>query len=163
MPDIISIVGKSKTGKTTLIEKLIPVFKEKGYKVGTIKNTFHTVEFDQPGTDSWRHMKAGSEMTVLNSADSIMMVKVKRQEDDIAKIVTLFRDECDLIIIEGLKERDYPKIEIHRKEKGPLLADVSNVIAIATDEEIDTDIMQFNLNDINGITQLIQDKILSHK
>lgn len=163
MPHIISIVGKSKTGKTTLIEKLIAALKQRGYKIGTVKNTFHKVELDKPGTDTWRHIKAGSEATVLNSADSIMMIKVKGQENNLSEIIKLFDNGYDIIIIEGLKESDLPKIEVHRKEKGPLLTNLTNVIGIATDEKLNISIPQFNLNDINSITQFIQDKIINHK
>ena len=67
MPPVISIVGKSKSGKTTLIEKLIPELKKRGYKIGIIKHAFHELEFDKKGKDSWRHKAAGAETVMVSS------------------------------------------------------------------------------------------------
>ncbi len=70
MPPIVSVVGKSKSGKTTLIEKLIQELKSRGYRVATIKHIPQGVSFDEPGKDSWRHLQAGSEAASFSSTHS---------------------------------------------------------------------------------------------
>ncbi len=159
MPAIVAIVGRSKTGKTTLIEKLILALKARGYTIGTVKNTFHSVEFDKPGSDTWRHIKAGSEATVLNSAESIFMVRQKKQDYKLKDILKWFGSGYDLILLEGFKESDTPKILIHRKAKTLPIRTLSNIQAIATDEKLDIDIPQYSLDDISGLTDLIEKMI----
>ncbi len=75
MPPIISVVGKSESGKTTLIEKLIPELKNRGYRIGTIKHAHHNFDMDKEGKDSWRHKAAGSETVVIVSPGKISIVK----------------------------------------------------------------------------------------
>jgi molybdopterin-guanine dinucleotide biosynthesis protein B len=159
MPAIVAIVGRSKTGKTTLIEKLILALKAKGYTIGTVKNTLHRVEFDKQGSDTWRHMKAGSETTVLNSAESIFMVRQKKSDDVFQDIIKWFGNEYDLILLEGFKESDAAKILVHRKDKTLPISSLSNLVAIATDEKLDTDIPQYSRDDISSFTYLIEDLI----
>ncbi|GAH07037.1 unnamed protein product, partial [marine sediment metagenome] len=73
MPPIISIVGKSKAGKTTLIERLVGELKSRGYQVATIKHAPEGVTFDEPGKDSWRHIQAGSDVTAICSSNEIVV------------------------------------------------------------------------------------------
>ncbi len=75
MPQIICIVGRSQSGKTTLIEKLIPELKRRGYRIGTIKHSHHIFDFDKTGKDSWRHKDAGAETVIVVSPGKIAMVK----------------------------------------------------------------------------------------
>lgn len=156
MPAIVAIVGRSKTGKTTLIEKLILALKARGYTIGTVKNTFHTVDFDKPGSDTWRHIKAGSEATILNSAESILMVIQKKHEYRLKDILKLFGGGYDLILLEGFKESEATKILVHRKDKTLPISTLLNVVAIATDEKLDIDIPQYSRDDISSFTYLIE-------
>jgi molybdopterin-guanine dinucleotide biosynthesis adapter protein len=158
---VIAIVGKSKTGKTTLIEKLIPELKSRGYHIATVKHTFHTVDFDIHGTDTWRHIQAGSEAVVLSSADSIIMIKRTGAHKKVEDAISLLGENFDIVIVEGFKESDLPKIEVHRREKGIPLSGLKNLLAIATDERLDTPVPQYSLSDAKGIADLIQDKILT--
>lgn len=157
---IVAIVGRSKTGKTTLIEKIIREFKNKHYRIATIKNTLHKADFDIQGKDTWRHMQAGSDATALSSADSIMIVKKKTSSDDLGEILKYFNNDYDLIIVEGYKESNLPKIEVHRKEKGPPLNDLKELLAIATNEILETDVTQISLDDIKGIVEIIEKKVI---
>ena len=156
MAAIIAIVGKSKRGKTTLIEKLITEFKSRGYRIATVKHTFHTVDFDIPGTDTWRHMQAGSDAVVLSSDKALMMVKRIADNKRIEDAIEMLCEDYDLVLVEGFKESDLPKIEVHRKEKGSPLMNVKHLIAIATDERLETPLPQFALTDTQGIADLIQ-------
>ena len=80
MSPIISIVGKSKSGKTTLISKLIPELKKRGYRIGVIKHAFHKFEIDKKGKDSWQHKEAGAETVVVSSPGRVTMVKDSEDE-----------------------------------------------------------------------------------
>ena len=74
MPPVVSIVGKSKSGKTTVIERLIQELNSRGYRVATIKHAPQGTSFDEPGKNSWRHIEAGSEATVVSSPDNVVLV-----------------------------------------------------------------------------------------
>ena len=156
MPPIVSIVGKSKSGKTTLIEGLISELKSRGYRVATIKHTSRGLALDKPGKDSWRHIQAGSEATAVVSSDQIVLIKPVTQDLNLDEIVRLFGEDYDIILAEGFKQSSAPKIEVHRKEVGPPLSGVRKLIAIATDEPLETKTKQFSLQDIKGLADLLE-------
>ena len=156
MTPIVSIVGKSKSGKTTLIEKLIVELKPRGYRVATIKHTPHGANFDEPGKDSWRHVQAGSEATVISSPDKLVMIKPTRARATLDEIALFFGEDYDIIIAEGFKQDDAPKIEVHRKEVGEPLSNIRKLFAIATDEPLETKTRQFSLEDITGLADLLE-------
>jgi len=156
MPPIVSIVGKSKSGKTTLIEKLIRELKSRGYRVATIKHTPQMLTFDEPGKDSWRHTQAGSEATVTSSPDKMVLIKPVSGDLSLEQIAHLLGEDYDIILTEGFKQGNAPKIEIHRKQAGPPLASVRKLIAIATDEPLETKTRQFSLEDIKGLADLLE-------
>jgi molybdopterin-guanine dinucleotide biosynthesis protein MobB len=156
MLPIISIVGESKSGKTTLIEKLIPELKSRGFKVATIKHSIHSLSFDKEGKDSWRHIQAGSVVTAVVSPDQVVLIKPLSEEPDLNEIARLLGDDFDIVLTEGFKQSQVPKIEVHRKAASPPLSHVNNLIAIASDEPLETDARQFSLNDIKGIADFLE-------
>ena len=156
MPPIVSVIGKSKSGKTTLIEKLIPELKSRGYRVATIKHAPLGISFDEPDKDSWRHLQAGSETTIISSPDKVVMIKSVAQEPALDEIARLLGEDCDIILTEGFKQGNAPKIEVHRKEAGPLLKDIRKLIAIVTDEPLETKARQFSPEDIKGLVDLLE-------
>jgi molybdopterin-guanine dinucleotide biosynthesis protein B len=158
MPPIVSIIGKSKSGKTTLIEKLIGELKSRGYRVATIKHTHHKLSFDEPGKDSWRHIQAGSEATVISTDDNTVLIKPA--SESLEPLARLIGEDYDIILTEGFKTGDAPKIETHRKQAGPPLDSVSQLIAIATDEPLDAKVRQFSLDDIKGISDLLEKEFI---
>ena len=117
MIPIISIVGKSDSGKTTLIEKLIPVLTQRGYRVATVKHDIHGFEVDQEGKDSWRHKQAGAHTVVISSPDKIALIRDVERDLNLGEIRDLLIRDVDLILSEGYKKDIQPKIEIFRKEK----------------------------------------------
>jgi len=157
MPPIISIVGKSKSGKTTLIEKLIGELKSRGYRVATVKHTPKGMTFDEPDKDSWRHIQAGSKATAITSSDKIVLIKPIAQALTLDEIVRFFGEDYDIILAEGFKQDDAPKIEVHRKEVGPSLTTIRKLIAIVTDEPLETKTRQFSLQDIKGLADLLEE------
>jgi molybdopterin-guanine dinucleotide biosynthesis protein B len=157
MPPIVSIVGKSESGKTTLIQKLIKELKSRGYRVATIKHTPQDVAFDQPDKDSWRHIQAGSEATMISAADRIALIKPVAKSLTFEQIAHHLGEDGDIILAEGFKESSVPKIEVHRKEIGPPLVSIRKRIAIVTDEPLTIKTRQFSTEDIKGLANLLED------
>ena len=163
MPPIIAIVGKSKAGKTTLIEKLISELKSRGYRVSTIKHSAHRLSFDKPNKDSWRHIQAGSSATIIVSPNRIVQIKPVTEEPDLSKIAHLFSEDYDIILAEGFKHGNAPKMEVHRKAAGPPLSFIDNLVAIATDEPLETKARQLSLHDIKNIADFLENSFIKSK
>ena len=156
MPPIVSIIGKSKSGKTTFIERLVQELKSRGYRVATIKHIPQGVSFDEPGKDSWRHLQAGSEAAVVSSPEKIVMIKPVERDSTLDDVAHFLGEGYDIILTEGFKQGSAPKIEIHRKNAGPLLKGVKRLIAIVTDEPLETKARQFSPEDIKGLADLLE-------
>lgn len=156
MPPVISIVGRSKSGKTTIIEKLLTELNKRGYVIATVKHTYHKVDLDKKGKDTWRHIKAGSSSVVLSSPTGNVLIKPARGKGGLGDIVRLLGEGFDLIIAEGFKKDAAPKIEVHRKDVGPPLSNVNKLIAVVTDEALEGIPRQFSLEDITGLADLIE-------
>ena len=163
MPPIVSIVGESKSGKTTLIEMLISQLKSRGYRVATIKHSVHRLSFDKTGKDSWRHIQAGSAATAIVSPDEVVLIKTVTAEPDLNEIARLLGEDYDIILAEGFKQSQTPKVEVHRKAVGPPLSQINNLIAIATDEPLETKTRQFSLNDIKGLADFLESGFIKSK
>jgi molybdopterin-guanine dinucleotide biosynthesis protein B len=156
MPPIVSIIGRSKSGKTTLIEKLIVELKSRGYHVATAKHTHRDMTSPESDKDSDRHLKAGSEASLIIDPHGLMMIKPLQKELTLTQIAQIIGEDYDLILTEGYKQDDAPKIEVHRKANAPPLTDVKKLFAIVTDEPLDTKIRQFALDDIKAIADLLE-------
>lgn len=156
MPAIVAIIGNSNSGKTTLIEKLIPELKGRGYRVATIKHTPHGMTLGDQGKDSWRHLQAGSAAAIIASPTQIVLIKPVAPDVSLDEIARLFGANYDIILAEGFKQASAPKIEVHRKESGPLLNDIKRLIAIVTDEPLETRTRQFSLDDVKGLADLLE-------
>ena len=160
MPPIVAIVGYSKSGKTTLLEKIIPVLKNKGYRIGTIKHSHHDVDIDQRGKDSFRHKKAGAETVIVASVKSLVMIK-NDADDKLSTLVKYFTD-MNLILAEGFKNRGVPKIEVFRPEihEKPVCTEDENLIALVTDVNIPAAVPVFHSSNIEGLVELIEENII---
>ena len=160
MKPIICIAGRSQTGKTTLIEKLIPVLKNRGYRLGTIKHSHHIFEMDKTGKDSWRHKDAGAETVIIASPGKIAMVK-SDHEGTLDSLVDYFGD-MDLVITEGYKGEMKPKIEVVRatRHQQALLADDANLVAIVTDVDLSAEVPVFGMEDIDQLADFIEKNYL---
>jgi molybdopterin-guanine dinucleotide biosynthesis protein B len=155
---VIGIAGYSGSGKTTLIEKLIPVFVREGLRVSLIKHAHHEFDLDQPGKDSYRHRTAGcSEVLVSSSKRWAMMHELRGAPEPGLQEQLKHFSPCDLVIVEGFKSEPMPKVEVHRKAStAPLLhPDDRHVVAVATDERLDTRLPQIDLDDAEAVALFI--------
>ena len=158
---LVCIVGHSGSGKTTYIERLIPELKKRGYRLAVIKHHQHEFDIDVEGKDSWRYFKAGSDAAVISSPDKVALTRKVDHDLTPDELQALVGDGYDLIIIEGFKKSDEPKIEVHRAELGKTLACVpEDLIAVVTDEKLDLSIEQYDLNNVTAIADLIEDRLL---
>ncbi|MDH3997441.1 MAG: molybdopterin-guanine dinucleotide biosynthesis protein B [Desulfuromonadales bacterium] len=167
-PPVISIVAKSGTGKTTLLEKLIAEIKLRNYKVGVIKHDAHSFDIDHEGKDSWRLTQAGADTMLITSPDKLTMVKQYRaeQEPTLAETVATYCGEVDLVLTEGFKKSAMPKIEVHRQARSErlLCRDEeydSTLIAVASDSSLKLDVPVYDINDAQGLCDLIVARYLT--
>ena len=160
MPPIICIVGRSQSGKTTLIEKLIPALKNRGYRIGTIKHSHHIFDFDKTGKDSWRHRDAGAETVIIASPGKIALVK-NDHEGTLDSLREFFGD-MDLVITEGFKNERKPRIEVFRKANHDIPISIGNphLVALVTDADVDLDVPCFGLEEVDALADLIEKKFL---
>jgi molybdopterin-guanine dinucleotide biosynthesis protein B len=165
MIPIISIVGKSDSGKTTLIEKLVPELTQRGYRIATVKHDVHGFEVDREGKDSWRHKKAGAHTVVISSPHKVALIRDVDEDLTLAEIRESFIQDVDLILSEGFKKDVQPKIEIFRKEKHTklLCTKEDNLIAIVSDKKFRVGVSCFSLDDIRGVADFIEKKYLQYE
>jgi molybdopterin-guanine dinucleotide biosynthesis protein B len=112
MERVMAIVGRSKIGKTTLMVKLIAELTARGVRVATMKHTRHHFETDQPGKDSYKHFEAGAAASGVFSDEKLAVVKRLDKPVAVREIISQYLAGHDLVLIEGLKSDDLPKIEI---------------------------------------------------
>ena len=158
LPRIVSIVGKTDAGKTTLIENLVPELVKLGFRVGTVKHDVHGFEMDREGKDSYRHKKSGAVVALISSPGRVGMVRDADHDHTLAELRQLFLSDVDLILTEGYKREAWPKVEIHRKRLArPLLATPEEgLIAVVTDEPMPVDVPHFGLDDAAGLAAFLR-------
>lgn len=155
---IFGFAGYSGSGKTTLIEKLIPLFVQRNLRVSLIKHAHHTFDVDQPGKDSFRHRHAGcTEVLVTSSRRWALMHELRgAPEPGLTEQIERL-SPCDLLLVEGFKHERIPKLEVYRAEVGEsvLHPHDGNIVAVASDEKLDTKLPQFDLNKPDAIAEFI--------
>ena len=155
---IFGFAGWSGSGKTTLIEQLIPLIVARGVKVALIKHAHHTFDVDQPGKDSYRHRHAGcTEVLVSSSRRWVLMHELKGEpEPGFAELIEHV-SPCDLLLVEGYKREKVPKLEVYRAAVGePLLhPHDTDIVAIASDQRLETRLPQLDLNAPPAIADFI--------
>ncbi|EPI5803245.1 bifunctional molybdopterin-guanine dinucleotide biosynthesis adaptor protein MobB/molybdopterin molybdotransferase MoeA [Vibrio parahaemolyticus] len=150
----------SGTGKTTLLEALLPKLTEAGLRIGMLKHAHHNFDVDKPGKDSYRLRKAGaSQMLIASRNRFALMTETPEAEAEFEYLLTRFdEDKLDVVLVEGCKNIAFPKIELHREEVGKpwLYPHDENIIAIASDSaELDSELPQMNINDLDAIAQFV--------
>lgn len=166
-PVVISIVAKSGTGKTTLLEKIISELKERKYRVGALKHDAHRFEIDHKGKDSWRLTQAGADTMAITSPAKLALVKknAEAEEKSPAEIIDQYFADVDVVLTEGFKKNDFPKIEVHRKERSQSLLcrgkeNDKSLLAVASDDNLTLDVPVFHINDFVGICDFLESHFL---
>ena len=162
MIPIVSIVGKSDSGKTTLIEKIVPELIRRGYRVTTVKHDLHGFEIDRQGKDSWRHKQAGAQGVIISSPQKVALIRDVDKDMSLEELRDAFGGNADLILAEGFKKDVQPKIEVFRKEEHQelLCTEEDNLVAIASNRPFDIGIPCLDIDDVKGIVDLIESKFL---
>lgn len=154
----IGIIGYSNTGKTTLIEKLIPIFRSRSLKVSAIKNAHHGFDMDRPGKDSFRYREAGAgQVLIATTSRWALLTETPDRSATLDQLLAQLAP-CDLVIVEGFKSEGHiPRIEVRRaiNTESPLFPHDPNVIAVAADHVLDTQLPRLDLNDAAKIADFI--------
>jgi molybdopterin-guanine dinucleotide biosynthesis protein B len=160
---VVSIVGKSNSGKTTLIEKLIPALKKRGYRVATIKHDVHGFEMDKEGKDTYKHFHSGADAVLISSPKKMAVIKRVERELTLDELVNQFYPDMDIVITEGFKRLDKPKIEVFRSSVHPdlLCTAADNRVAMVSDTPIEVDCPRFDINDVEALADFIEQRFLN--
>lgn len=164
----VSFVAWSGTGKTTLIEKVIHELKKRGYRVGAAKCDSHEFEIDIPGKDSYRMAAAGADTVLITSKSKLALIRKNSGLPDIDEVLQTYFHDVDIVLVEGYKTSNLPKIEIHRKELGNSLICADgvmrlNLVALVSDEPVNVDVPLYDIDDISGIACFIEEKFLGRR
>ena len=165
MIPIVSVVGKSDSGKTTLIEKLVPELTRRGYRVATVKHDIHGFEVDREGKDSWRHKQAGAHSVVISSPTKAALIRDVERDMSLEEIREKLVRDVDLILSEGYKKDVQPKVEVFRKEvhKKLLCTKKDNLVAIVSNRKFGVGVPCFGLEDMKGLASFIEKEFLKSK
>ncbi len=161
---VLCFVGRSNSGKTTLIERVIPELVRAGYKLATVKHTGHGFDLDTEGKDSWRHKKAGASAVVVLSNGSLAMFADVPTETNLEAIRSRYLDaDLDLIIAEGWKNEAYPKIIIVRDQVGEIPVSSDGVLAVVSNKPLSLPVPVIDPDDIAGVVTLIRKHFSPHR
>ncbi|HAA03172.1 MAG TPA: molybdopterin-guanine dinucleotide biosynthesis protein B [Syntrophobacteraceae bacterium] len=165
MPPIVCIVGASNSGKTTFLEKLIPELVRRGYRIGTVKHDAHGFEMDREGKDTWRHRNAGAQTIAIASPNQTATIRRTDAEVDLEELVGRFFWREDLVLTEGYKRSQRPKIEVFRKvvEPQPICTTEDNLMALVSDDLKEAAVPVFSFGDVAGVADLIETRFLKDR
>lgn len=161
---VVSIVGKSDAGKTTLLEGVVAELVARGYAVATCKHHAHDVELDVAGKDSWRHARAGARMVMVSSPAQFVAVRRVERELSLDEIAAeAERAGCDLLLTEGFKRSARVRIEVVRRARSrELISDPSELVALVTDDDAIAapGVPRFALDDHRGVADFVEREFL---
>ncbi|MEO0357594.1 MAG: molybdopterin-guanine dinucleotide biosynthesis protein B [Pseudomonadota bacterium] len=155
---VFGVTGWKNAGKTGLMERLVADIAARGFSVSTLKHAHHNFDVDQPGRDSFRHRAAGAQQVLLSSGKRwALMTELRDDVEPTLDALLTQMTPVDLILIEGWKREPHPKIEAWRKDaENPLIAPGDpTIVAVASDTVLDTDRVQFDLDDTGAIADFI--------
>jgi molybdopterin molybdotransferase len=166
-PPVVSFVAHSGTGKTTLLEQLIPILKVRGYRVGAIKHDAHRFEIDHPGKDSHRLTAAGADSMLICSGEKLALVRQHQQAPTVEELLAICGGDLDIILTEGFKQSSLPKIELHRAALGrELICRGTNhdptLLAVASDVPLLLDVPLLDLNNPAEIAAFIEEHTMQN-
>jgi molybdopterin-guanine dinucleotide biosynthesis adapter protein len=159
-PPLFGIVGWKNSGKTTLVSNLIAELTRRGYKVAAVKHAHHAFDVDQPGRDSYKFREAGArEVAVISDKRVAIMHELREETEPALEDVIRRLEGSQLILVEGFKRHDHPKIEARRREavqQDAMAAEFPGIVAIASDHPVESgELPVFALDDIAGIADFV--------
>jgi molybdopterin-guanine dinucleotide biosynthesis protein B len=156
---LIGLAGWSGSGKTTLLAKLLPALILRGRTVSTVKHAHHSFDVDQPGKDSHTHRLCGAHEVLISSARRwALMHELRDEREQTLRELVVRLSPVDLVIVEGFKTENHPKLEVHRVVIGKELLYPSdpNIVAIASDlPSANVPLPSAELDDIEAIADLV--------
>ncbi len=165
MIPILSVVGRSNSGKTTLLEKLIRELTTRGHRICTVKHDVHGFEVDREGKDSWRHKQAGAHTVILSSPKRLALIRDVECDQSLEEIRGRFIRDVDLILSEGYKSDIHPKIEVYRKaaHPEPLCTSMDALVAVTSDIPLDLGVPCLDIDDVKGLADIIEGLFLRQR
>ena len=153
---ILCFVGRSNSGKTTLIERVIPELVRAGYKIATVKHAGHGFDLDTEGKDSWRHKQAGASAVVIISKSSLAMFADVSDHMNVEDVREHYLDSSyDLILAEGWRSEGYPKIVVVRDQIGEVPVSQDGLLAVVSNKPVDTSVPLLDPDDVSAVAALI--------
>lgn len=162
MRPIVSIIGKSNSGKTDLLEKLISEFQQRGYQVAVIKHAGEEIEFDQAGKDSSRLAEVTRGLVMVSTSRKIVTIRPVSHDLNPQELSRFIGDEADFILAEGFKESHTYKIEVLREPTNNILSSPKELLAVVTDNPVDVDVPQYSRQQIRELADLVLTRFSPH-
>jgi molybdopterin-guanine dinucleotide biosynthesis adapter protein len=160
---VIGLAGWSGAGKTTLIVKLIPALKARGFSVSTLKHAHHAFDIDKPGKDSYQHREAGATEVLVTSANRwALMHELRGAPEPSLHDLLAHLAQVDLVIVEGFKAEAHAKLEVHRLANGKpfLFPEDAHIKAVVSDfadpaATLPPHLPHAHLDDIDAVVELV--------
>ncbi|MGQ0709828.1 MAG: molybdopterin-guanine dinucleotide biosynthesis protein B [Rhodoferax sp.] len=157
---VFGIAGHSGMGKTTLLEQLIPELRARALVVSLIKHSHKAIEIDRPGKDSYRLRQAGCQEVLLLGQDRWALMHELRGAPEPELDYLLDRlQHCDLVLVEGFKGGDFPKLEVWRASQNQALLHPhwGGIIAVASDTTLPAPCtaQRLDLHDVGAIADFV--------
>ncbi|NMG04400.1 molybdopterin-guanine dinucleotide biosynthesis protein B [Azoarcus taiwanensis] len=163
---VFGIAGWSNSGKTTLIEKVIPCLTARGLRVAVIKHAHHGFDLDRPGKDSFRHREAGAtQVLMLSSQRWVLMNELRDEAEPPLETQLEMLAGNDVVLIEGFKAAAVPKVEVYREVNGkpPLWSENPHVVAVATNDITECPLPLLPIDDAEAVAAFILDYAGNHQ
>ncbi len=158
---VVSVVGKSDSGKTTVMETLIRELAGRGYRVATVKHHVHEIDIDVPGKDSWRHARAGAVTSMISAPTQFAVVRHVERERTLDELVEAAGD-VDILLTEGFQRSGDVRVEVSRRARSDgLVNDPASLFAVVTDDPARAgEAPVFGLDEVGGLADLIESAFL---
>ncbi len=160
MPPIISIVGRSGAGKTTVIEGLVAELTRRGLRVGVLKHSAHGFEMDRQGKDTWRHRRAGAQAVGIMSPDEIAVIRSLPRELPLEQAAALLGSDLDLVLTEGFRQAPTRKVEVISAHTGDdVETPADQLLAVVSDCPVRAGVVRFSFEDAVALADLIVERL----
>ena len=151
---IISIAGKQNAGKTTLIKDLIPKLKEHGYRVGTLKYNIRKFDIDHEGKDTYKYSSSGADSVAISTLSEFVVMKKTAKPLTLQEIIEAHFSDVDVVLVEGYREDDYPRIRIiDPQDTNAVKTDSENELLLVNEK---TENSCFSIDGINRARDFIE-------